>query len=230
VDVARDLIDHRIADLDAKDAGIVDDVWVSWRPGDAELGPIVTGTAALLRQLGRVGACVASLGRRLGWSHAQLWREIPWTHVRRVERPQVRLVMRREELPLLPSAQPDRTALGREGTMRYTEFVKLPVWTQDGRRLGILDVRTAPHTTGAPAVFGLILAERPLGRSLGMKRYDTTTVRIGGVRRGCFLAWDDVMAVNADGIRARRAADELVSITDAPRPQAPPMPEGPVPP
>jgi len=114
--------------------------------------------------------------------------------------------------------------------MRYTEFVKLPVWTQDDRRLGILDIRAAPHTTGAPAVFGLILTQRPRGRSLGMKRYDTTALRIGGVRGGCFLAWEDVTAVEGDGIRTRRSADELAPLAEAPRPQAPPMPEGAMPP
>ena len=54
MDVGRDLIDHRIVDLDGHDVGRVDDVWIYVADGAAVVSPIVTGTGALLRQLGAV--------------------------------------------------------------------------------------------------------------------------------------------------------------------------------
>src|SRR4051812_32525669 len=111
MDLARDLIDHRIADLDDQDAGMVDDLWITWTEDTATLGPIVTGTAALLHQLGPLGAGLSSLGARTGWSHANVWREIPWTQIRRIERSQVNLLLRRAELPTLqPHAPHPRSA------------------------------------------------------------------------------------------------------------------------
>ena len=74
MDVGRDLIDHRIVDLDGHDVGRVDDVWIHVADGAAVVSPIVTGTGALLRQLGAVGDRI----KRLGFWHADRWREIVW--------------------------------------------------------------------------------------------------------------------------------------------------------
>src|SRR4051794_10182683 len=106
MDLARDLIDHRIADLDDQDAGMVDDLWITRTEDTATLGPIVTGTAALLHQLGPLGAGLSALAARTGWSHANVWREIPWTKIRRIERSQVNLLLRRAKLPPPPNPPP----------------------------------------------------------------------------------------------------------------------------
>ena len=81
MDVGRDLIDHRIVDLDGHDVGRVDDVWIYVVDGAAVASPIVTGTGALLRQLGEVGDRIKRLAPHVGFRHADRWREIVWDDV-----------------------------------------------------------------------------------------------------------------------------------------------------
>src|SRR3954447_4915246 len=138
MDLARDLIDHRIADLEDQDAGMVDDLWITWTHETATLGPIVTGTAALLHQLGPAGRVLSAIASRIGWSHANVWREIPWTEVRRIEHPQVKLLLPRTELPKLPR-RTSHANTEHAGAMLYSQLTNLPVFTRDHRRLGIID-------------------------------------------------------------------------------------------
>jgi hypothetical protein len=230
MDLARDLIDHRIADLDDQDAGMVDDLWITWTEATATLGPIVTGTAALLHQLGPLGAGLSALGARTGWSHANVWREIPWTQIRRMERSQVNLLLRRAELPTLPSRTP-RTPDRQTGAMLYSQLSKLAVRTRDGRRLGIIDVRCTALVTDPPSVLGLLVAPHARRHSFGLKRFDTTSIRLGGITRGgCFLAWDQITRITEDAIHTNAASGELIPLAAAPTPQPPPMREGATPP
>jgi hypothetical protein len=230
VDLARDLIDHRIADLEDQDAGMVDDLWVTWVHDTAALGPIVTGTAALLAQVGPFQTPLIALSRRIGWSHARVWREIRWRQVRRIERPQVKLLVPRADL----AHSSDRTQTvvsDQRGQMLYSELCKLPVATRDDQRLGIIDVRTTPLISEPPQVLGLLVAPHPRGRSLGLKRFDTTAVRLGGIpQAGRYLPWKDITRITPDAVHTNTASGELGPLATAPNPQPPPMPEGATPP
>jgi hypothetical protein len=230
MDLARDLIDHRIADLDDQDAGMVDDLWITWTNDTATLGPIVTGTAALLHQLGRLGAGVSAIAARTGWSHANVWREIPWTQVRRIERSQVNLLLRRSELPSLPG-RTHHTQVPHDDAMLYSQLSKLPVVTRDHRRFGIVDVRTTALVADPPRVLGLLMVPHARRHSFGLKRFDTTSIRLGGITRGgCFLPWDQISHVTRVAIHTNAASGELAPLAAAPTPQPPPMREGATPP
>jgi hypothetical protein len=230
VDLARDLIDHRIADLDDQDAGMVEDIWITWTHEPATLGPIVTGTAALLHQLGRPGVALSAIATRIGWSHANVWREIPWTQVRRIERPQVKLLLPRAQLPELPGrtrhANTEHT-----GAMLYSQLINLPVYTRDHRRLGIIDIRTTALISEPPQILGLLVAVHSRRHSFGLKHFDTTTIRLGGITHGgCFLAWSDIASITDQAIHTDVASGELTPLAAAPNPQPPPMPQGATPP
>jgi hypothetical protein len=230
VDLARDLIDHRIADLHDEDAGMVDDMWITWTHDAATLGPIITGTAALLHQLGRAGVALSAIAAHIGWSHANVWREIPWTDVRRIERPQVKLLLPRAQLPELPHRTSHATT-EHTGAMLYSELINLPVFTRDHRRLGIIDIRTAALISEPPQVLGLLVAAHSRRRSFGLKHFDTTTIRLGSITRGgCFLAWSDIARITDQAIHTNAASGELTPLAAAPSPEPPPMPEGPTPP
>jgi hypothetical protein len=220
MDVGRDLIDHRITDAHADDAGMVDDLWITWDADTATVGNLVTGTAALIGQLGRVAPALTRAARRVGCSHASVWREIPWSRVDRVERPQVVLALARDELPTLPGrSQPGNPS----SALLYTQLIKLRVRTEDGSQLGILDVRTTRYTSGVPTVIGLLVTPHPHGHTLGMKRYDTTSTRLGGISGAFFLPWGDITTLTHT-IATRLDHDELTPLADAPQPSPPPMP------
>jgi sporulation protein YlmC with PRC-barrel domain len=222
MDVGRDLIDHRITDAHGEDAGMVDDLWMTWDPGTATVGNLVSGTAALIGQLGPAARPLTRAAQWFGCRHALQWREIPWDRVDRVERPQVVLALARGELPTLPGrSQPSDRSTAR----LYTELIKLPVRTNDGSQLGILDVRTASYTSGAPTIIGLLLTPHPHGYTLGMKRYDTTSTRLGGIAGAFFLPCRDIATIT-DAITTRLDHDELSPLADAPQPHPPPMPAG----
>jgi hypothetical protein len=220
VDIGRDLIDHRLTDTDDQDAGMVDDLWITWHDTTARLGPLVTGTAALIGQLGRMATPLTHAARRIGWTHAQVWREIPWDRIDRVERPQVVLLIARAQLSTLPVRSQPTTPTN---AILYTQLIKLPVRTKDGARLGIIDVRTGPQTAAAPTILGLLLAPHPHTYTLGMKRYDTTTTRLGGIPGGFYLAWADITTLTHT-ITTRLTKDELSPLANAPQPALPPMP------
>ena len=222
MDVGRDLIDHRITDAHGEDAGMVDDLWMTWDAGACIIGNLVTGSAALIDQFGRAARPLSRAAQRLGCGHAVVWREIPWHRVDRIERPQVVLALARGELPTLPGrSQPSDRSTAR----LYTELIKLPVRTKDGSQLGILDVRTTPHTSGAPTVIGLLLTPHPHGYTLGLKRYDTTSTRLGGIAGAFFLPWSDIATITHT-ITTRLDHGELIPLADAPQPHPPPMPAG----
>jgi hypothetical protein len=230
LDLARDLLDHRIADLEDEDAGIVDDIWITWTHHTATLGPIVTGTAALLRQLGPFGAALSTLANHIAWSRASVWREIPWTKVRRIERAQAQLLLPRSQLPTL-TGRTRQTNTEETGAMLYSQLINLPVLTRDHRRLGVIDIRTEALISEPPNVLGLLVAPHSRRRSFGLKHFDTTTIRLGGITRGgCFLAWSDITHITDHAIHTNAASGELTPLAAAPTPQPPPMPQGATPP
>jgi hypothetical protein len=230
VDLARDLLDHRVADLEDEDAGMVDDIWITWTDHTATLGPIVTGTAALLRQLGPLGVAVSAIARHVAWSHANIWREIPWTQVRRIERAQAQLLLPRSQLPTL-TGRTSQTNTEQTGAMLYSHFINLPVLTRDQRRLGVIDIRTTALISEPPKVLGLLVASHSRRRSFGLKHFDTTTIRLGGITQGgCFLAWSDITDITDHAIHTNAASGELTPLAAAPNPQPPPMPQGATPP
>lgn len=226
MDLARDLIDHRIADLEDQDAGMADDIWLTWTHETATLGPIVTGTAALLHQLGRPGVALSAIATRIGWSHANVWREIPWTEIRRNERPQVKLLLPRKLPGHTSHANTEHT-----GAMLYSQIINLPVYSRDHRRLGIIDIRTADLISEPPQVLGLLIAAHSRRHSFGLKHFDTTTIRLGGITHGgCFLAWSNIARITDQAIHTNAASGELTPLPAAPNPQPPPMPQGATPP
>ena len=79
MDIGRDLIDHRIVDLDGHDVGRVDDLWVYVSGGRATVGPIVSGAAALFQQFGALGRRLQRIAPRVGYRHATRWRELAGT-------------------------------------------------------------------------------------------------------------------------------------------------------
>jgi hypothetical protein len=154
VDVGRDLIDHRMVDLEGHDVGRVDDVWIHVADGAAVASPIVTGTGALLRQLGRVGERIRRLARR-----------------------------------------------------------------------AVVDVRTTLPDPD-PAVLGLLVAPHPLRRTLGLKRFDSTSQRFGGTRRHTrYLAWTADVEIRDGAIHCPVPFTDLPLLSAAAPSVPPPMPD-----
>jgi hypothetical protein len=227
MDIGRDLIDHRMADGDDIDAGMVDDIWITWRADAARLGPLLSGTPIMLDELGRLGRWLGRVAPRIGWTHAVLWREIDWRSVKRIERPQLRLVEPRSDIPKRRDRRPKPT-LGRQGRMRYLELSRLSVRTRDDQRFGIVDVRVGPLVTEPPEVLGLLISPHERARAFGLKRYDSTRTRLGsatGDER--FLPWEAIDEITEREIRTRTVSGELGPLAAAPNPAPPPMPEGP---
>jgi hypothetical protein len=98
MDIGRDLIDHRIVDLDGHDVGRVDDLWVYVADGRATVGPIVSGAAALFQQFGTLGRRLQQIAPHVGYRHATRWREFGWDDVEALQRPQVILSPRLADL------------------------------------------------------------------------------------------------------------------------------------
>jgi hypothetical protein len=227
MDLGRDLIDHRIADGDDLDAGMTDDVWITWQGESARLGPLLSGTPIMLDQLGQAGRWLSIVAPRIGWTHGGLWREIQWDSVKRIERPQVRLIESRSDLPTRSDRRP-AAMLGREGRMRYLELSRLAVRTRDDQRFGIVDVRTGPLLTEPPQVLGLLISPHQRARAFGLKRYDSTRARLGSVSGDeRFLPWEAIEEITAREIRTSAIPGQLVALAAAPQAMPPPMPQGP---
>ena len=223
MDVGRDLIDHRIVDLDGHDVGRVDDVWIHVKDGAAVVSPIVTGTGALLRQLGRVGHRIQRVAARVGFRHADRWREIIWDDVHQLQRPQVVLKPRLRDLAGRPEGHRPRPGV----ELLYTDLVRLPVRDPSGRRMGVVDVRTTLPDP-EPTVLGLLIATHPLRHTLGLKRFDSTSQRFGGTQRHTlYLAWTADLQIRDGAIRCPVPLASLPLLSAAPPSTPPPMPDHP---
>jgi hypothetical protein len=223
VDVGRDLIDHRIVDLDGHDVGRVDDVWIYVADGAAVVSPIVTGTGALLRQLGGVGDRIQRLAPHVGFRHADRWREILWDDVHVLQRAQVVLEPRLRDLAGRPEGHRPRSGVD----LLYTDLIRLPVRDPSGRRMGVVDVRTTLPDP-EPSILGLLVAAHPLRHTLGLKRFDSTSQRFGGTRHHTrYLAWTADIQVRDGVILCPVPLTDLPLLSAAPSSAPPPMPDQP---
>jgi hypothetical protein len=225
IDIGRDLIDHRLMDLDGHDVGRVDDLWIRVAHGRAVAEPLVTGAGALFGQFGALGDSLKRAALRLGYRNADRWREFTWSDVHELQRPQVVLVPRAADLAARPEGH-DPCDGEFEMEMLYTKLIRLPVVDPGNNQMGVVDVRTTlPEPR--PAVLGLLIAPHPFRGTLGMKRYDSTGERFAGTARGTkFLPWQLVADMTATGIRSLGLFADLPLLADAPDAEAPPMPAG----
>jgi hypothetical protein len=219
VDIGRDLIDHRIVDLGGHDVGRVDNLWVY--PGaDARIGPIVTGAAALFGQFGAVGQTLLRIAPRLGYRHAQRWRELGWNDVADLQRPQVVIRPRASDMAGRPQGHEPRT----DTELLYTTLIHLPVCDSTGHSIGIVDLRTTLPDP-EPRLLGLLVAAHPLRHTLGLKRFDSTGERFAGTRRDTrFLPWSDISEITEEAIHTQRPLTDLPLLSAAPASVPPPMP------
>ncbi len=223
MDVGRDLIDHRIVDLDGHDVGRVDDVWIYVADGAAVVSPIVTGTGALLRQLGRAGDRIKRLAPHVGFRHADRWREIVWDDVHVLQRPQVVLEPRLRDLAGRPEGHRSRPGV----ELLYTDLIRLPVRDPSGRRMGVVDVRTTLPDP-EPAILGLLVAAHPLRHTLGLKRFDSTSQRFGGIQHHTrYLAWTADLQIRDGVVLCPVPFTDLPLLSAAPPSTPPPMHEQP---
>jgi hypothetical protein len=223
VDVGRDLIDHRIVDLDGHDVGRVDDVWLHLAVGAPVASPIVTGTGALLRQLGWVGDRIQRLAPHVGYHHADRWREIVWDDVHQLQRPQVVLEPRLLDLAGRPEGHRPRPGV----ELLYTDLIRLPVRDPSGRRMGVVDVRTTLPDP-EPALLGLLVAVHPLRRTLGLKRFDSTSQRFGGTDHHTrYLTWTADIQIRDGAILCPAPLTSLPLLSAAAPSTPPPMPDHP---
>ena len=221
MDIGRDLIDHRIVDLDGHDVGRVDNIWVCVSDGQAVVGPIVSGTAALFQQFGALGRGLQRIAPHLGYHHATRWREFGWNDVEALERPQVVLAPHLADI----AGRPEGHLLGSGLELLYTNLIRLPVYDPAGRATGVVDVRTTLPDP-EPEILGFLVAPHPLRHTLGMKRFDSTSERFAGTRGDTrYLPWRDVAVIDTDAIRTRLPLDDLPMLSDAPNSQPPPMPQ-----
>ena len=221
MDIGRDLIDHRIVDLDGHDVGRVDDLWVYVSGGRATVGPIVSGAAALFQQFGALGRRLQRIAPRVGYRHATRWREYGWDDVDALQRPQVVLTPRLSDLATRPEGH-----LPRPGTeMLYTRLIHLPVCDPAGQTIGVVDVRTT-LANPEPEILGFLVAAHPLRYTMGMKRFDTTSERFAGTHHNTrYLAWNDIATIDQAAIQSRIALADLPLLSDIPASPPPPMPD-----
>jgi sporulation protein YlmC with PRC-barrel domain len=98
MDVARDLQDHQLLDRDGNACGRVDDTLIQWdEQGEGQLGPMLSGGAILLDQLGRLGRVLRPIMR---FSGARREVRIDWALVGRIEPSAIHVVSTREGLGL----------------------------------------------------------------------------------------------------------------------------------
>jgi hypothetical protein len=97
VDLARDLQDHQLVDSDGVPCGRIDDIVIRWTPDGGELGPLLSGGAVVLDQLGRLGRMLRPL---LRFSGARREVRIDWPMVGRLGTDSIHIVTTRESLDL----------------------------------------------------------------------------------------------------------------------------------
>jgi sporulation protein YlmC with PRC-barrel domain len=101
MDVARDLQDHQLFDRDGNACGRIDDTLIQWdEQGEGQLGPMLSGGAVLLDQLGRLGRILRPI---LRFSGARREVSIDWALVGRIEHSAIHVVTTREGLALTSS-------------------------------------------------------------------------------------------------------------------------------
>jgi hypothetical protein len=219
MDVARDLVDRQLVDRDGRECGRVDDVWIEWDADGARLGPLASGAAIVLDQLGAAGRML----QHIGGARARRSRPIEWAGVARIERSRVLLACDPADATQTQPPSPRRR--------RYSTISRLPVIDATGERRGVLDLRSETALAGAaPSILGLIVCRRTWLRTLGMKRYDAAGVPLADVQdHARFVPWSAVTALD-DAIRLRAAFADMPRLGDAPDPGPPPRaqaPEGP---
>jgi sporulation protein YlmC with PRC-barrel domain len=212
MDVARDLVDRQLVDRDGRECGRIDDVWIEWDDDDARLGPLVSGAAIVLDQLGAAGRLL----KHIGGARARRSRTIEWASVAGVERSRVLLACNPAH-----TTQPQPCSLCRR---RYSAITGLAVIDAAGERRGVLDLRSATALGGAaPSILGLIACRRTWLRTLGMKRYDATGVPLADIQdHARFVPWNAIAALD-NTIRLRVAFADLPRLDDAPDPGPPPL-------
>jgi sporulation protein YlmC with PRC-barrel domain len=222
MDIARDILDHRIVDLDGHDVGRVDDVWIELGTSPA-VGPLVTGTGALLRHLGRAGRMVAGAAPLVGFQHATRWRELAWADVSSLQRPQLVIKPRKNDM----QGRPEGHTPAATCELLYTDLIAMTVIDRNQRKFGVLDARaTLPRPQ--PALLGLIVSHHPRLSSWGLKRFDSTSQHFGGIRRNArYLPVELINARGDNQLHIHVRFEELPRITDAPRAELPPLSDSP---
>lgn len=219
MDVARDLVDRQLVDRHGRECGRVDDVWIEWDIDGARLGPLASGAAIVLDQLGATGRLL----QHIAGARARRSRPIDWASVARVERNRVLLGGDPAHM-----TQARASSLGRH---RYSAIARLPIIDAAGERRGMLDIRSETASAGAaPSILGLIACRHTWLRTLGMKRYDAAGVPLADVQdHARFVPWNVVTALD-DAIRLRACFSEMPRLSEAPDPGPPSLsqaPEGP---
>jgi hypothetical protein len=99
MDVARDLQDHQLLDRDGDACGRIDDILIEWDAERGRLGPLLSGGAVVLDQLGRFGRV---LRRILRFSGTRREARIDWALVGRIDPDGIHVMVPREALRLRP--------------------------------------------------------------------------------------------------------------------------------
>ena len=99
MDVARDLQDHQLVDRDGNACGRIDDTVIRWDERGGQLGPLLSGGAVLLDELGRLGRVLRPLLRFAG---ARRQVSLDWALVSRMDPDVIHLAIPRERLGLTP--------------------------------------------------------------------------------------------------------------------------------
>jgi hypothetical protein len=220
MDIGRDVLDHRIVDLDGHDLGRVDDVWIELGTSPA-VGPLVTGTGALLRQLGRVGLAVARAAPLVGFQHATRWRELAWADVSSLQRSQVVITPRANDMRGRPEGH--TPVITHE--LLYTQLIAMKIIDRNEQPLGVVDAR-ATLPSPQPTLLGLIVSHHPRLLSWGMKRFDSTSQRFGGTARSArYLPIELITARGDNQLHIHVRFDDLPVLADAPRAELPPVPD-----
>jgi sporulation protein YlmC with PRC-barrel domain len=141
MDVARDIVDRQLVDRDGRECGRVDDLWIEWDTGSARLGPLASGAAIVLDQLGAAGRLLQHVGgRRARRSHS-----IGWASIIRVERSRVLVTDEPADMSRDQSPSP--------GRRRYSAIARLAVIDSAGERRSVLDLRSEAAVGGrAPSI------------------------------------------------------------------------------
>jgi sporulation protein YlmC with PRC-barrel domain len=103
MDVMRDLQDHQLVDHEGNACGRVDDTVLRWDEHGGQLGPLLSGGAVLLDELGRLGRILRPL---LRFSGARRQVSIDWALVSQLEHSAIHVIAARASLGLSP---PSRT-------------------------------------------------------------------------------------------------------------------------